>query len=434
MSRSRLLLLPLLAGVGCDVAWGDLPVRCDATGACPDGYECIRGVCAAPGTEVPATLAALEFLRPTDLRVLPLDGEVLVAWESYAYGSLGQKFLGTTLGPDWAVGEPVDLVSTFVADEGAVEPYFDLVRSGADQLLLAVSASPLPDDEDPSPRLLVYRVELGASVTFQTAWAGEKRLPTIGYGAVSAPAFAPAAGGGWELGYVQTRTDVDAQSNAITLAELVRFQLDADGADTATLAPVPARTLPGLPLAIGVAGAWEVPSARDWVLDRDRPSLLRIDDMGASTELALQPFASVCEAGADGLVYVAPSPRDGVEPLPSAPASQPAALRRVGPGGADELVGELPVIRDTPAPVCLPRGGSSEIVVSMGAAVDDPEIHVHGVDPQTGAVTTLASIQRLGDGPVSALRAAILDGQLYVVWAEENDEAIFLRAAIVTPP
>jgi len=431
VKRASLFVGAVLALVGCDVTWGDLPVKCAATGECPEGYDCIQGVCAATGTLVPSTVTTTDFLRPTDARLVALDDGVLVAWESYAYSDVGQKFLGATVDADGAVGAEFDLVSTFAADQGALEPYFDVVRGAGDTLLLAVSASPLPDDSDPSPRLLTYRVDFGSG-SFQAAWPQEKRLGTIGYGAVSEPRFAPSATG-FELGYVQSGTTLDGMGNPQTIAELVRFDLGVDGTELGPLPALPARTLPGLPLSVGVLGAFDTTDARGWVLDRDRPSLVRVFSDGTSDEVKLARFASAGVGDGDGFVYVEPSERDG-EKLPTDPASAPASLRRVAADGTDAVLGELPVLRDTPAPVYLARSGSTDVVVSIGGLVDGPTIQVFTVDRATGASTEAAAIERFGTGSVSTVLAAIVAGRLYVVWVEENDAAYFIRASVLPEP
>ncbi|HLM72318.1 MAG TPA: hypothetical protein VK459_06495, partial [Polyangiaceae bacterium] len=97
---------------------GEIPARC-SDGACPEGYACIHGVCARPGTPIPITVASLSQLLGRDLRVVPQGQTALVTWQTYAYSEEGQRFMGARVRADGAVSQRMELVSSFVADAEA---------------------------------------------------------------------------------------------------------------------------------------------------------------------------------------------------------------------------------------------------------------------------------------------------------------------------
>lgn len=327
--RAAAIALGSLAGACASPEYGELPARC-SDGACPEGYDCVHGVCAAPGAAVPITVARMDYLRGMDLKLLPQSSGVLVAWQTYAYSSGGEAFLAARVSPAGAVSAPMGLVTSFVANEGTVEPYYDLLAISDEDLLLAVSASPLPGDESPSARLLTYRVTLppagqeAEGPRFEAAWAAEERMETVGYGAVSRPRLL-ARGDRVELGYLRSRTDTSGAAPEI-IGELAVFPLGVDGAQLG--APRLLRARDGLTVAVGVVSAYAREGAAWWVLDDVRPSAVLVPDAGEPGEVPLGRLAVAVDAGPSSLVYVDPSARGG-DKLPTDPVSGPASLRRV---------------------------------------------------------------------------------------------------------
>lgn len=194
--------------VACSPELGETPSRCGPDGACPEGYDCIRGVCAVGGVEIPLEVVRVGNLRGVDLRVVPQASGVLVAWQTYAYSPEGAGFWAVRIDPTSNVSAPMRLVAPFEADEGLVEPYFDVLATGDTSLLVAVSAGPVDDAIE--PRLITFDVSLPPEgqeeqgTSFRAAWSREVRMPTVGYGAVSRPRFAQVGDEVW-LGYVQSR-------------------------------------------------------------------------------------------------------------------------------------------------------------------------------------------------------------------------------------
>lgn len=423
--------------------YGELPARC-SDGACPEGYECIHGVCAEPGAAVPITVARLENLFGDDLRLIPQQDGALVVWQTYAYSPEGQRFRGARVGPSGEVSEPMDLVTSFVADEGALEPSFDVLARSDEELLLAVSASPLPEDESPSARLLTYRVRLppagqeARGVQFEAAWPAEERMDTAGYGAVSRPKLL-SRGDRVELGYVRTRVPGGAPVSEV-VAELGVFPLSPDGAQLAAPAYFPVRA--GLPLAVGVASAFAAGDAAFWVLDDARPSAVLLPDGGAPAEVHLERLGVAVDADAGSLLYVQPSARTG-DKLSTDPVAGEAVLHRIEATPAagdppftfsDAPVGAIGVARDTPRPVWIPREGRPALLVTPGAAIDAPSLLVHQVDPATGAASQVAAVERLASSQIGGVVAAPAGGNLYIAWIDSTDAAATIRMAIIPEP
>jgi hypothetical protein len=419
--------------LACDPRLGELPVRC-GDGQCPAGYDCVHGVCAAPGTQVPATVADLESLRAVDLRLVPLGSSALVVWQTYAYSEAGQAFVGARVGSDGEPSAELELVSTFEADEGGLEPYYDLFDVGSGRLLLAVSAGPLPTDDDASPRLLTYRVDVpeAGNVSFATAWPAEERLGTVGFGAVSRPRFTRSAVG-VELACVQSSSSVGA-----TQAELVRYGLGEDGGLTGESDVDLVRA--GASVAVGVSSAHPGPDGVFWMLDDERPSVAFDDGGGQLVELALPELALGLTADADGLLYLEPSARGGDE-LPSDPAEGPATLHRVrvssdamGVTLVDEVVGSLPVLRDTPQAAFVERPGTLDLLVTPGELQEAEELVVLTLDRATGVTAEVARVPRLSSNPVEAVRAVVVDGALLVVWLESSPASAIVRTVALPEP
>jgi len=442
IGRVFVLGLALLAA-GCGKpSLGDTPALCSADGACPEGYDCIHGVCALPGTPVPITVGSSSYLRGSDLRLIPQTTGVLVAWETYAYSEEGQGFVGARVAPDGAVSSRMDLVGVFPADEDSLEPYFDLIPVQGDRVLVAISSSPLSEDTSAMPRLITYRVSLppegkeSESPSFEPAWSNEIRLDTVGYGAVSVPRLLRRADH-LELGYVRTRVTT-VNGSPETVAELARFSLAEDGSLNAQDPTYhPARL--DLPVAVGVWDAFAFTGGSWWILDNERPSAVFVPDAGGEAEVKLGRLGIPVEADGSSLVYIEPSARGG-DKLPADPVVGPAALRKVaapmigGPAPVETSIGALPELRDTPRPAWIHREGKSSLLVTPGAAVDAPELSVLVVEPQAGAVKPVASIPRLSTRKIDALRAAIVGSNLFVVWLETDAESATIRAAIVPEP
>lgn len=442
------IALALLAGACGAPEYGELPARC-ADGRCPEGFACIHGVCAAPGTAVPITVARVHYLRGLDLKLIPQSSGVLVTWQTYAYSPGGEAFVGARVTPDGAVSPTMGLVTSFVANEGTVEPYYDVLALSDQDLLLSVSASPLPGDASPSARLLTYRVRLppkgqeAAGPRFEAAWSGEARLETVGYGAVSRPKLL-ARGDRVELGYVRSRTDTSGAAPKI-VGELAVFPLDLDGARRGEPAIYPARD--GLTVAVGVLSAFARGGAAWWVLDDVRPSALLLPDAGDAGVVPLERLAVAIDAGPSSLFYVDPSARTG-DKLPTDPVSGDAWLRRVdaspAQGGAawsfdDAALGGLPTVRDAPRPAWIARGQGNDgdrpaLLVTPGADVDAPALSVYTVDPAGGGAALATRIERLSSAPVGAIEAAVVGGKLYVAWLDVAEDASMIRMAVVPEP
>lgn len=445
----------------------DLPATCSNDAPdCPEGLSCIHDVCAKPGTAVPITIASVGNLRGTDMRLVPQAKTALVTWETYAYSDEGQGFYGARVDAAGDVSPTMTLVSSFEADPGALEPYYDVLPTDAG-LLLSVSASPLPDDESPEPRLLTYRVDLppegseSSAPSFQAAWDAEIRMPTIGYGAVSRPKLVR-SGDGVSLGYFQSLTK-DVSGKAETAGELAVFSLKLDGSLAAD-APVVYPAREGLTVAVGVVDAFATGGDVWWVLDDERPSVLRAG-MGGSAHSPIQRLGIPLLASGDDLTYLEPSKRAG-EGLPDDPVSGPASLRKLtlplvpgggggtggsGAGGAgggggsgtgsgggapaaDEVIAKLPELRDTPRPVFIPREGKPPLLVSPGADLSAPTIGVFTLDTSAGALTRVASVQRFATTEIGGLDAVVVGSHLFVAWIDTSSDAAVIRMAVLPEP
>lgn len=435
-----------IAAVGCsEPDYGELPARC-SEGACPEGYDCIHGVCAAPGTKVPITVAELPYLRGMDLRVVPQTSTALVTWQTYAYSEGGERFMGARVRPDGEVSPPLTLVSSFEANEGAIEPFYDVLRTSDEQLLLAISAAPLAGDPAPEPRLVTYRVDLPAEGSeasgahFVAAWKKEMRMPTVGYGAVSRPKLlAREKSGSAELGYVQART---ANENGVaeTIGELAVVPLNKDGS-IRPAGPAYYRAREGLTVAVGVIDAFEGSTGAWWILDDARPTAVLISEGAPALEAKLDRLSIACSVEGTSLTYIQPSARTG-EKLPSDPVSGPAVLHRLDhvtlggdtPALVPSALGELPAMRDTPRPVWITRSGKPAIVVSPGSDLDAPSIGVYTVDPATGQTAPPLRIERFASSPIDALAAALVGGNLFVAWVDGGASTSTIRMAVMAEP
>lgn len=426
---------------------GPLPARC-SDGVCPEGYACIHEVCAAPGTAVPITVTRAENLRGVDLRLIPEPGGgALAVWQTYAYSPEGQRFRAARVSAAGEVSEPMDLVTSFVADEGAAEPFYDVLAVSGQDLLLAVSAAPLPSDASPSARLLVYRAKLppagqeARGVQFEAAWSAEERMDTAGYGAVSRPKLL-LRDDHVELGYVRTRVPASSPS-AEVIGELGVFRLGLDGAQLGAPDYYPVRA--GRPVAVGVVGAFHSGGITTWVLDDARPSAVVLADGGLPAEVPLARLGVALEATEGALHYLEPSARTG-DKRPTDPVAGGAVLRRIAisPQAGDppftfqdEALGALAPVRDTPRPAWVSREGAPALLVTPGAAVDAPALLVYEVDPAAGAAplgVEAARVERFSSAQVGAVEAALASGHLVVAWIDVTDAAATVRMAILPEP
>lgn len=440
-------LVASLALTACEPELGELPATCDASAgaeACPEGYECIQGVCAAPGTALPITLATLQYLRGIDLRLVPLESGALAVWQVYDYDLEEHDFVAARLDASGTASAQMTLVGSYPSNANYLEPYFDVLATGPTSVQISIGAAPF--DDAPESRLDHYAVSLPPAgreadgATSEQRWS--LRLRTLGYGAVSRPRL-QLRDDGVELAYFESLV-----SDLATLGELSVFQLDASGdrkaaptcttpdccqADTCT----PARA--GSTVAIGVVDSFRVADSTYWVLDETRPSFLRRPDeaTGVYAEGELPRLAVPVAAEAGALVYVQPSPRAG-EGLATDPVSGNATLWRVpidasGTPGTAQALGELPSLRDTPRPVWIAREGKPALLVTPGAELAAPTIRVYAIEAGAGA-TLVAEVERYSSVPVAAVQASLVAGKLYLAWVDEQTDSATIRAAVIDEP
>ncbi len=442
MRARRWAIASVFLFTGCgEPSLGEMPALCSADGACPTGYDCIHGVCAEPGTPVPITVGQVGSIRGIDVRMVPQSKSVLVAWESYAYYAEGQKFVGARVTPEGNVSPRMDLVGRFVAEDDSLEPYFDALAVGNDRLLVSISAPSLPDEDLVQPRLITYRVSLPAEgnesspPTYEPAWSSEKRLSTVGYGAVSIPKLV-SRGSTVDVGYVRSGTTATE-----TVADLSIFSMQPDG----TLPPpedatyYPARS--GLSVAVGVFDAVRFDVGTWWVLDDERPSAMYLLDAGAHVETELGRLAIPVAVDGSSLLYIAPSARQG-DKLNTSPVSGAAELHKVSVvdvGGGmlqtnESTLGSLPTIRDFPRPAWVTRAGKTAILVTPGQDAFSPNLLVYTIDPQTGTSNLAHEIKRFSSRLVEAVRALIVGDKLFVAWLETDAETGAVRMAILPEP
>ncbi len=434
----------------CSVNLGDLPARCTsgsdaAAAACPQGYECIHDVCARPGTPIPITLTTLQYLRPFDLRIVPQGNDVLAVWQVYHYDLQLHDFAGARIMPDGNASAPMLLVTKYPANADYLEPYFDVLGMSDTELLMSMGAAPA--DDAPEPRLTQFAVHLppvgseAKGATFDQRW--EKRLRTIGYGAVSQPKLEKTSQG-ISLAYFENFTTMTD-----TVGALDSYEIANDGS---TVNP-PACTdssccqandcftsRPNLPVAVSVWDGFVRDANVWWIVDDTRPSFVR-QTLGAKSTFAdgdLPRLAVPVDATADTLVYLQPSARGGTglpdDPVVGAASLQSVTLDAMGKPGAPHTIGALPGVRDTPRPAWVSRAGKPALLVTPGTDETAPELSVYAVDTSSAAATKVASIKRYSSIPVSAVRAAIVQGKLYVVWLDASPDAATVRAAVIPEP
>lgn len=441
---SALLSLGLALSASCSTDLGDLPARCP-DGLCPEGYDCINGVCAQPGTQVPTTVVTLGNLRDGDLQLVALDDAVFIIWETYPYSELGHAIVARRMDLDGAMSEPIVLDDAWQADPGGVEPFYSVAAIGPDELLLAITSGPI--DDDPRPRMRVFSVDVSNGGGNAPVWPDEVRMATIGYGNVSQPRFIAKPSGGFELGYF-----AGVASATETFGRLAVFDLDDAGAlavmlgscdaDDSTCCAAhhcydSARTEG---IAAGVEQAFHWQSQTVWVIDKTRPScLVTSEPVEGEPDVAEEVFFDarslpLASDADNGLVFVAPSSRTG-DKLPNAPASGPAHLRLSSLAGGDPIeLGELPVVRDAPRAAWVPRDEAHGYLVSPGELVDAPSLHVLDVDITTGAATEVASIERISSLEIASVTAALVADRLFVIWLEVANDRAVIRAVVLPAP
>ena len=435
----------------CSVDLGETPARCSASSTassssgavCPNGYTCIHDVCARPGTHIPTTVSTLQYLRATDLRLVPESNGVLVAWEIYNYDAELHDFAGARVGADGNVSAAMTLVAQYPADSNYLEPYFDVVATTDTELLVTMGAAPV--DHLPQSRLTQFAVHLpdpgreAEGATSEQRW--ELRMPTVGYGAVSEPKLVRTASG-ISLGYFES-----IASDTTTEGALATFDLD----DRGNRLDPPACTdstccqanqctharSSGLPIAVSVVDAFPVDGGVAWILDDTRPSFLSetFATLPTFVEGTLDRLAVPVAAAGSNLLVLTPSSRTGAG-LPDDPAAGAASLSLVpldGSGGATQLA-ELPGVRDTPRPAFVSREGTPSLLITSGLEVVSPKLFVYSVNTATGSTKQLATIDRFSTLPVAAIEATIVGDSLYVVWLEVSSDTATIRASVLAAP
>lgn len=434
----------------CSVKLGELPARCSSSGdktaaECPEGYECIHDVCARPGTPIPITLTSLQYLRPFDLRLVPQSNGVLAVWQIYRYDIQLHDFAGARISADGNASREMLLVTKYPANANYLEPYFDVLGTSDTELLMTMGAAPA--DTAPEARLTQYAVHLppvggeAKDATFEGQW--ERRMRTIGYGAVSQPRLTHAQSGVRMAYFESLVTPTD------TVGGLASFAL----ADNGAVVSPPAcndssccqandcyQTRAGEPVAVSVFDAFSRDASVWWIIDDTRPSFVR-QTLGAPSTFvgnALPRLAVPVDATADTLYYLVPSARAGTG-LPDDPVMGPALLESVtidsmGKVGAAKTIGQLPGVRDTPRPAWVSRTGKPALLVTPGTDVAAPQISVYAVDTSNASATKVASIERYSTIPLAAIRAVTVNGKLYVVWLDASNDAATVRAAVIPEP
>ncbi len=446
----KLVAASLVAALSfsCSVDLGDMPARCTispGTQSCPDGYSCIHNVCAKPGTPIPITLTTLQYLRSTDLRIVPQSDSALVVWQIYRYDIELHDFAAARITPDGNASAAMTLVSQYPANANYLEPYFDVLSPSEGELLMTMGAAPA--DDAPEPRLTQFAVHLpplgqeAKGSKSDELW--ELRMRTIGYGAVSEPRLARTPQG-IALSYFESLTTATD-----TVGDLAVFQLGTDGsrksppacADSSCCQANDCKTTrAGTSVAVSVTDAFVRDTNTWWVVDDKRPSFVR-ETAGTPTTFAdgvLPRLAVPVDATADTLLLLQPSARAG-NGLPDDPVQGPASLWSVTLDAAKnpqapKKVGDLPGIRDTPRPVWLKREGKPSLLVTPGTDIAAPEILVYSVDASNAHATQVAAIKRYSTIPIAVVQAATINGKLYVTWLDASPDIATVRAEVIPEP
>jgi hypothetical protein len=100
----------------------------------------------------------------------------------------------------------------------------------------------------------------------------------------------------------------------------------------------------------------------------------------------------------------------------------------------DEVVGSLPVLRDTPQAAFVERPGALDLLVTPGELQEAEELVVLTLDRATGVTAEVARVPRLSSNPVEAVRAVVVDGALLVVWLESSPASAIVRTVALPEP
>ncbi len=407
----------------CTPELGVLPARCDDGATCPEGYDCIRGICAAPGTQVPATIATLQYLRPDDWQLILHGDRAVAVWERYDYERERSAFEASTISREGAVDAPRVLVEEYPADSDNLEPYFDVHSAADGSLLVAVAAAPF--DGTDAPRLSLFRSSLDAPVS-EPRW--EVRMRSLGYGAVSQPRFA-IDGGGLALGYFESFATAQRSGG-----ELALFGLDDAGEPLAPLDPGACAGSPsccqaarcvaardGSTLAVGVDRVFSAIDETWWLLDDVRPSFVRRPLDSNPTTGALPREARAVAATNAGLLVLSPID-DGVA-LVEVPVDGSGGLGPAAPRAT------LEGIALDPRPAWIERPGRDPLV----AATTRDGVLVVGAVASAG-LRAASPIERWSSRAIASIRAIELGDRVLVAWLEEGDDVAVLRAVLVDSP
>lgn len=442
----------------CTSELGEMPALCP-DGECPEGYDCIQGVCALPGSSVPTRVTEIGNLRGPDLRVIPMSDSALVVWETYPYSDRGQAVRARRLFSDGSISTS-DLVldASWQADSGAVEPFFDVLPVSDTRLLVAISSSPLDEGDDPRPRIGVFEVTIpavgegaSASQTDSTfAWDAEIRMSTIGYGNVSQPRFAAASEGQpIQLGYFEGTVDEDA-----TRGRLAVFELTEDGklADEPSPCAVvdPACcsgnacyvSLRKEAVAAGLTAVFVAGDATTWAVDETRPSCIRPADTVAPEdprvdEAPLLDLGIPLFVDAGAVTFLVPSERADAA-VPDGPIDGASALWRQAFDDMDtppdpEKVADLVAVRDTPRPAWIRTDATTGLLITSGDEVTSPDLRVLSISAD-GDYEEIATIPRRSGLPLGSIQAALTGSKLYVAWLDLAEQTAIVRATVVDVP
>ncbi|MFO0617314.1 MAG: hypothetical protein U0414_32260 [Polyangiaceae bacterium] len=429
-----------LSSASCAVEYGNLPARC-GDGKCPEGYDCIQGVCALPGTKIPTTITALQYLRGVDLRLVPSAHDAIVLWEVYQYDTELYQFAASRLSASGDASAPVTIVTEYPADSNYLEPFFDATPTSESDLLLAVGAAPPPGADYADARLSLFKVNVpvdgSAPAAAQPLW--ELQMPSIGYGAVSQPRFVVGPSG-LELGYFETLTAPNEANPMMedTLGELAIFALDAAGTRGPPSGPDCAASVcfrtrkpdTMLPVAVSVIDAIPSDDSVYWVLDDTRPSVVR-EHGSTLTDRALSNLAIPVRGEGDTLAYIAPSSRAG-QKLPDDPVTGNAKVQGITlSSGMPSTLVDLEAVRDSPRPAYVRRQGKPDLLITPGAELGASALHVVEVDTVQRVANEVATIERFSTLSIASVRAVVVEGNLYVTWLDVSSDTATLRAAVL---
>lgn len=458
MKRALLLLLAGTALCACDTDLGEMPALCP-DGECPEGYDCIQGVCALPGSSVPSRITEIGNLRGPDLRVVPMTDSALVVWETYPYSDRGQAVRARRIFADGSSSSG-DLVldASWQADIGAVEPFFDVLPVSDTQLLVAITSSPLDEGTDPRPRIGVFDVTIpsvneGASATDTSssfAWESEIRMSTIGYGNVSQPRFATVSGSQKiQLGYFEGIVDEDATSGRLAVFDLTddgKLPVEPDACDIADPACCSGNacyvSLRKEAVAAGLSAVFVDGESITWAVDETRPSCIRpaeaIDpDPPVVDEAPLLDLGVPLFVDADSVVFLVPSERTD-EAIPDGSINGSATLWRQAFSDTDnppdpEKIGDLVAVRDTPRPAWIRTDATTGLLITSGDEVTSPDLRVLHISAD-GDFEEIATIPRRSGLPLGSIQAALVGSKLYVAWLDLAEQTAIVRATVLDVP